>query len=402
MTDHADGHLEDLLDEALEDFQDNGAALATSPPGQNTNIPPSAHQPTATAASHEPPQPEPTANGSSSTSESSRKGKGKQGLAFNPLPKRGTARSPGAASHEATANGHGAASHSHKGPFVGGPSIGNQRGIGAIPPDVMSALGQEGLEEGLQQLMAELAQVDLANQQNAAADGEAASSDKRSSSSKHNEAPQGLSGSTRSQGSSSSSSRESKRERTRDVGATLQALAEQTRSLQPDTSPSAGPSGRNQGAGGPMDDELLRQLGAAGLPNLEGLGNGAGPSMEATFADSIMRQLLSKEVLHQPMQDIGARYPQWLADNRSKLSAEDIQRYERQQDYIRKVCHVYDTRPDSFAELLDLMHEMQACGQPPPEIVDELAPGLSLGEDGPFGAGPGGESSSQPPACPVQ
>ena len=65
-----------------------------------------------------------------------------------------------------------------------------------------------------------------------------------------------------------------------------------------------------------MDEELLRQLGAAGLPNLSGLGDAGGPSMEATFADSNMRQLLSKEVLHQPMQDIGARYPQWLAENR--------------------------------------------------------------------------------------
>ena len=47
--------------------------------------------------------------------------------------------------------------------------------------------------------------------------------------------------------------------------------------------------------------------------------------------------------------------------------------------------------------------QMQACGQPPPEIVDELAPGLSLGEDGPFGPGPGADNNgSTPPGCPVQ
>ncbi len=34
--------------------------------------------------------------------------------------------------------------------------------------------------------------------------------------------------------------------RSRDIGATLQALAEQTRSLQPDTGPPAGPSDRSQ------------------------------------------------------------------------------------------------------------------------------------------------------------
>ncbi len=69
-------------------------------------------------------------------------------------------------------------------------------------------------------------------------------------------------------------------------------------------------------AGGPADEEFLRQLRAAGLPDMGAFGGGAGPGAEATFADSIMRQLLSKEVLYQPMQDIGAKYPQWLAENR--------------------------------------------------------------------------------------
>ncbi len=33
-----------------------------------------------------------------------------------------------------------------------------QRSFGAIPPDVMGRIGQEGLAEGIEQLMAELAQ----------------------------------------------------------------------------------------------------------------------------------------------------------------------------------------------------------------------------------------------------
>ena len=34
------------------------------------------------------------------------------------------------------------------------------------------------------------------------------------------------------------------------------------------------------------------------------------------LADSLMRQLLSKDVLYQPMKDIGDRYPEWLAAHR--------------------------------------------------------------------------------------
>ena len=37
----------------------------------------------------------------------------------------------------------------------------------------------------------------------------------------------------------------------------------------------------------------------------------------ASLADTIMQQLLSKDVLYQPMKDIGAKYPGWLAAHRS-------------------------------------------------------------------------------------
>jgi peroxin-19 len=36
---------------------------------------------------------------------------------------------------------------------------------------------------------------------------------------------------------------------------------------------------------------------------------------------------------------------------------------------------VYDAEPDNFARLSELMQEMQETGQPPSEIVKDLAPG---------------------------
>ena len=45
-------------------------------------------------------------------------------------------------------------------------------------------------------------------------------------------------------------------------------------------------------------------------------GEGSGSGGLGSLADSIMHQLLSKEVLCQPMQEIGARYPAWLAQHR--------------------------------------------------------------------------------------
>jgi peroxin-19 len=43
---------------------------------------------------------------------------------------------------------------------------------------------------------------------------------------------------------------------------------------------------------------------------------GDADSSFASLADSIMQQLLSKDVLYQPMKDIGAKYPAWLAAHR--------------------------------------------------------------------------------------
>lgn len=47
-----------------------------------------------------------------------------------------------------------------------------------------------------------------------------------------------------------------------------------------------------------------------------GAGEGDAEGSFASLADSIMQQLLSKDVLYQPMKDIGAKYPAWLATRR--------------------------------------------------------------------------------------
>ncbi|KAK9812683.1 hypothetical protein WJX72_001897 [[Myrmecia] bisecta] len=71
----------------------------------------------------------------------------------------------------------------------------------------------------------------------------------------------------------------------------------------------------------------------------------------ASMADSIMHQLLSKDVLYQPTQDIDARYPAWLAANRDKLSEEKLQQYVQQHQYIQTICVAYEGEPDNFTLL---------------------------------------------------
>lgn len=91
-----------------------------------------------------------------------------------------------------------------------------------------------------------------------------------------------------------------------------------------------------------------------------------------------MQQLLSKEVLHEPMKEIGERYPKWLEDHKSTLSGEEYDRYYRQYELIKDLNRAYESEPSNFNKIVDLMQKMQECGQPPSDIVQELAPDFDI------------------------
>ncbi|KAG0570280.1 hypothetical protein M758_6G144800 [Ceratodon purpureus] len=150
------------------------------------------------------------------------------------------------------------------------------------------------------------------------------------------------------------------------LSATLERLAEQTRhTVESIDAPSVGESTADD-----MESFVKQFEALGGSQDMQGL------------MDTMMQQLLSKEVLYEPMKEIGERYPEWLESHKSELSSEDTARYTKQYDFIKQLCHAYETTPGDFKKIVDLMQNMQECGQPPPDIVRELAPGLELGEDG--------------------
>lgn len=117
-----------------------------------------------------------------------------------------------------------------------------------------------------------------------------------------------------------------------------------------------------------------------------GFSENAGTTPEmSSLLDTIMQQLLSKEVLYQPMTDIAGKYPSWLRENEERLEKGDADRYRRQYSHILSIIEVYETDPENYGRLVQVLQEMQACGQPPQDIVDDLAPGMKFGEDGGLG-----------------
>lgn len=97
-----------------------------------------------------------------------------------------------------------------------------------------------------------------------------------------------------------------------------------------------------------------------------------------SMVETMMQQLLSKDILYEPMKEIGERYPKWLEDHKSTLSEEDYNRYSHQYKLIQELNVVYDSEPGNFNKIVELMQKMQECGQPPNDIVNELAPDFDI------------------------
>ncbi|RXG54253.1 Peroxisomal biogenesis factor 19 [Armadillidium vulgare] len=76
---------------------------------------------------------------------------------------------------------------------------------------------------------------------------------------------------------------------------------------------------------------------------------------------TMLENILSKDVLYPPLKEIVAKYPEWLADNRLSLSEKTMKRYNKQ---------------------YDIMKQLQELGQPPKELVGDFEPLIAMDEKG--------------------
>lgn len=105
-----------------------------------------------------------------------------------------------------------------------------------------------------------------------------------------------------------------------------------------------------------LNDDTLSTL-LADLANLTS-SNDAPP-----IIDTVMKQLLDKELMYTPMKDVCSRFPQWLERNKPNngggLSQADYERYGKQYTYFQKIVAVYETEPNNFERLMELMQDIQ-------------------------------------------
>ncbi|KAG7441538.1 Pex19-domain-containing protein [Guyanagaster necrorhizus] len=106
------------------------------------------------------------------------------------------------------------------------------------------------------------------------------------------------------------------------------------------------------------------------------------------FFEKMMGQLMSKEVLYEPLKELSDKFPGFLSNPPADLTSEDKQRYQTQMGYVQKIVALFeapgydDKNAADMKKVVDLMSEIQSYGAPPTSIMGPLPPGLGFGPDG--------------------
>eukprot|EP00429_Kryptoperidinium_foliaceum_P026717 CAMPEP_0176129932 /NCGR_PEP_ID=MMETSP0120_2-20121206/65723_1 /TAXON_ID=160619 /ORGANISM="Kryptoperidinium foliaceum, Strain CCMP 1326" /LENGTH=248 /DNA_ID=CAMNT_0017465179 /DNA_START=191 /DNA_END=934 /DNA_ORIENTATION=- len=84
------------------------------------------------------------------------------------------------------------------------------------------------------------------------------------------------------------------------------------------------------------------------------------------IVDGMMEQLLSKDLMYEPMKQVADRFPAWLEEKEGHLSESEMQRYQEQYQCFKDLVEQYENDSSDMESLIDLMQRVQEFGQPPP------------------------------------
>jgi len=87
-------------------------------------------------------------------------------------------------------------------------------------------------------------------------------------------------------------------------------------------------------------DDILAQM----LKEMESGGFGGEGSDEdfSKILMGMMEQLTNREILYEPMKELNDKFPAWLEDNRTKVSQDDLKRYEEQQTLVKEITERFE------------------------------------------------------------
>ncbi|KAI5995932.1 Pex19 protein, partial [Pisolithus albus] len=142
--------------------------------------------------------------------------------------------------------------------------------------------------------------------------------------------------------------------------------------------PSAAPLPTFPGA----DDPALAEF----LQKLETMEPKDGDQLTGVL-EAMMGQLMSKDVLYEPLKELDEKFPSYLASHPT-LPAEEKERYEKQRSSITRLLAIFEEKnyndedAKTREKIAEVMGELQSYGSPPEEIMGPLPPGMAMGADG--------------------
>ena len=81
------------------------------------------------------------------------------------------------------------------------------------------------------------------------------------------------------------------------------------------------------------------------------------------------------------------QYPAWLEANKTNCPPDSYAKYQKQLEIVTEIVRIYEgsetTSNEELRRVAELMTAMQETGNPPDDIIKELAPDMEFGPDGP-------------------
>jgi peroxin-19 len=101
----------------------------------------------------------------------------------------------------------------------------------------------------------------------------------------------------------------------------------------------------------------------------------------------IMNELISKDLLEEPMRDLEKQYPEWLSLNKLKITEDEFSRYNSQYLVIVRINQVFDKSDKELNSeesklVTDMMAEMQKFGSPPDGMMNIMNPSEGTDQTG--------------------
>ena len=92
--------------------------------------------------------------------------------------------------------------------------------------------------------------------------------------------------------------------------------------------------------------------------------------------DSVVKDIISKDSLYEPMRKLRDEYPAWLEVNWDKVSDEDLERYNQQLDKVTEICCEFEkSEGDQIKDdIFEKLNQLQELGHPPDDLMQKIHP----------------------------